>query len=682
ARLAAGELDTPVAVRGAQDRLGLAMEQLRTTVKALTAEATRVAESARTGDLSVRADTTRFAGEYAALMTTLNAMLDATTAPLTATAPVLDALARRDLSQRVEARFAGDHAAMIDAMHTALDGLGTAIGEVAATAARVSGGASELSASSGAVAEDAHRQAGTITETDGRLGRLATAVRASVAEAGQARTAAAEAGEYTRRGEHAITEMQGALDGIRDAARRCAGIVQAIEGIASQTNLLALNAAVEAARAGDAGRGFAVVAEEVRSLAVRTMQAVQDANGLITQTTERADQGVAIGTNVTTQFAEITMQIGRVDALVDDVDELATRAQQQADEVVAVQTSLGELSVVTERNAAAAEQIAATARELSGESTALHEIVGSFRLQAAARQATVTAPRRGGALARRAAALVATVGALVGLARPVDAQLVAARPTPTAPAAEAPAPTPPTPPAPTPTATRRNLPPFVAPFLVTGKGVTIVEFAMRQTEARTTTRQDLGHVVLRHGVASRVELRAVVKPFSRVETPTTTQDGFNGVEVGTRIQLIKQARGYFNPIPRLALTVGTTIPTGADRAPAPTIALPSAGLATNWRLGPADVLLGGATLGTAAVRGARRGTGAGFLTHFHHFTPDLMLSTDWLWRTQPDGQPLHHGRIGMILQVASTLQLEARYVHGLNGIPNDRGVQMGFAVRH
>jgi hypothetical protein len=262
---------------------------------------------------------------------------------------------------------------------------------------------------------------------------------------------------------------------------------------------------------------------------------------------------------------------------------------------------------------------------------------------------------------------------------------VAERPASPTPARSAPPSTEPTTPSTTPAAppapVRRNLPPFVAPFLVTGKGVTIVEVAMRQTETRTTRRQDVAHLTYRYGVAPRVELRAVVKPYSRVASGSTTQDGFNGLEVGTRIQLIKQARGYFNPIPRLALQLGTTIPTDADRGPAPTMMLPSAGLATNWRLGPSDVLIGGASLGSAAVRGERRAVQNGFLVHFHHFSPDVMLSSDWLWRTQPDANMLHHARLGVIYAVRSKVQLEARYVHGLNGIPNDRGLVAGFALR-
>ena len=408
AAITRGESNVQVSARSEHDALGKAFVQLRDTITQLITSTGTLVASAQRGDLSTRGDASRFQGNYAALISSINALVDAMAAPVSETNVVLGRLAARDMTARVNGTYQGDFDRIKQAVNEVAETLDEALQQVHRAAEQVASAGQQIAAGSQSLAQGASEQGASLEEIAGSLQEMLSLSTRSAAGSQEARAMSESARGRVAGGREAMARLSKAIDDISKSSDETARIVKTIDEIAFQTNLLALNAAVEAARAGDAGRGFAVVAEEVRSLAIRSAEAAKNTAALIEAAVGNAHNGVTFNKEVMVKLDEIDSDVTRVSQVV---SEIAEESRNQQEGVKQINIAVDQLNTVTQQSAANAEESAAASEELAGQSTTLTSLVGTFTTSAsdsapvrhiAARRPA--APTRAPALRRPAAA--------------------------------------------------------------------------------------------------------------------------------------------------------------------------------------------------------------------------------------------------------------------------------------
>ncbi|MFN8105572.1 MAG: methyl-accepting chemotaxis protein [Acidimicrobiia bacterium] len=391
--LGRGDLTVSVRPRSDQDVLSKNMGATIATLREMTGELERLTESARRGDLGMRADSERFQGGYRSLLEGMNATLDALQAPIDEASDVLSRIARRDLTARVTGDYSGDHGRMGDAINTAVENLDDGLSQVAAGAQQISAASDQISGGSQALAQGASEQASSLEEIAASLTELASLSQQNASGLQDAAGFTDSTLALTASGVDQMGVLTDAIDEIKQSADATVRILKTIDEIAFQTNLLALNAAVEAARAGDAGKGFAVVAEEVRNLAMRSAQAARDTADYIEESRLSADRGVASGHAVAENLHQIRAQSERVAGVVNEVAEASV---EQATSVRHVNTAVDQINQVTQQVAANSEEFASAAEELTGQARDMDDLASTFELSGAPRPAFATVGAVGG----------------------------------------------------------------------------------------------------------------------------------------------------------------------------------------------------------------------------------------------------------------------------------------------
>lgn len=237
------------------------------------------------------------------------------------------------------------------------------LGEMKTTSEQLASSSGQISTSSQSVSNVVNQQANMTDNVSSTMEEISGVIRMNADNSQEALSLAKNCVTQGREGLEAVVRTQSFMHEISEK-------IEVINSIAEQTNILSLNASIEAARAGAAGKGFAVVANEVRNLAQLTQDAAKDIVGLVENTTNASD----ISEN---KIKTLLAEIEKTDELVQMI---SNASKEQEAGVQNVTGSMDQMNIVTQQNAASAEELSSMGEELASLASELQLAIKFFKI--------------------------------------------------------------------------------------------------------------------------------------------------------------------------------------------------------------------------------------------------------------------------------------------------------------
>ena len=252
---------------------------------------------------------------------------------------------------------------LLASMNSMSEKLREIIGEIHAGSQSLSSVSAQMSAAAQTLSQGTSEQAAAVEETTASLEEMGASISQNADNSRQAGQAILKGAQEAEAGGRAVRDTVEAMKAIAQK-------IAIVDEIAYQTNLLALNAAIEAARAGEHGRGFAVVATEVRKLAERSQEAAKEIGGVATSSVKTAEHAGQV----------LLEMVPTIRKTAEMVQEVVVASQEQSTGVGQMNKAMAQVDQVTQRTAAASEQLASTAVQVAGQVQALRDLMAFFQM--------------------------------------------------------------------------------------------------------------------------------------------------------------------------------------------------------------------------------------------------------------------------------------------------------------
>ena len=406
---------------GVKSEVNRDVDNLLGKIIAVSEEIQGLASAGAVGELSKRAESGKFQGEWAGIINGLNGLVDSVVNPVNEAISVMAEMSKGNFQVSMAGDYKGDFltyktslnntissidsyiveinrllaemsggnlcggitreylgqfSSIKDSINTIIDSLNKTMSEINLSSEQVLAGAKQISETSMSLAEGATEQASSIQELTASIDTINEQVHTNAQSAQTANTLSQTSTENAKTGNEEMKKMLQSMDGIKESSNNISKIIKVIEDIAFQTNLLALNAAVEAARAGEHGKGFAVVAEEVRNLAGRSQTAAKETTELIEGSILKVDEGTGIAHATAEALDKIVVNAEEVSKIISQISEATTS---QADAIGQVGIGISQISQVVQNNSSTSEESAAAAEQLNSQAEMLRQMVSFFK---------------------------------------------------------------------------------------------------------------------------------------------------------------------------------------------------------------------------------------------------------------------------------------------------------------